>query len=99
YIVKKFCLPLLLLVSFSFVHAATVVETHGALSVKGNQIINQHGSPAAFAGPSLFWSNTGWNGDRFYHAGVVTYLQREWNATIIRASMGTEKNGGYEQYP
>lgn len=92
-------LALLLLLPFSMSYAATAVETHGALSVNGNQIVNQHGKPAAFAGPSLFWSNTGWNADRFYNADVVAYVQRDWNATIIRAAMGTEKNGGYESNP
>ena len=79
--------------------AATAVETHGALSVKGNQIVNAAGKPASFNGPSLFWSNTGWGADRYYNADVVAYVQKEWNATIIRAAIGADKNGGYAVDP
>lgn len=80
-------------------HAASAVETHGALSVKGNQILDASGKPASFAGPSLFWSNTGWGADRYYNADVVAYVQKEWNATIIRAAIGADKNGGYAADP
>jgi hypothetical protein len=81
------------------VQAATAIDTHGALSVKGNQILNAAGKPASFNGPSLFWSNTGWGADRYYNADVVAYVQKEWNATIIRAAIGADKNGGYAADP
>jgi len=87
------------LLPFTLGHAATAVATHGALSVKGNQIVGADGNPASFAGSSLFWSNTGWGGDRYYNADVVAYLQRDWNATIIRAAIGADKNGGYASDP
>ncbi len=75
--------------------AATAVATHGALAVKGNRIVNQDGQPVSLAGPSLFWSNNGWGGERFYNAGAVAAVQRDWNATLIRAAMGVEAPGGY----
>lgn len=89
----------LALFPFIQTHAASAVETHGALSVKGNQILDSSGKPASFAGPSLFWSNTGWGADRYYNADVVAYVQKEWNATIIRAAIGADKNGGYAADP
>lgn len=84
---------------FTQSHAATAVATHGALSVKGNQIVGANGNPVSFAGSSLFWSNNGWGGDKYYNADVVAYLQRDWNATIVRAAIGADKNGGYASDP
>lgn len=83
------------------VHAATAVEVHGALSVQGDAIVDAHGNPASLAGPSLFWSSTGWKGheERYYNAGVVAYVQKHWNASIIRAAIGATTPGGYIQYP
>lgn len=75
--------------------AATTVEDHGALSVKGNRIVDASGNAVSFAGPSLFWSNTGWHADRYYNADVVKSVKQNWNAQIIRAAIGAEKNGGY----
>lgn len=78
---------------------ATAVETHGALSVNGNRIVNKADEPIALAGASLFWSNNGWGGERYYRENVVKYLQENWNATLVRASMGVEDNGGYITNP
>lgn len=64
------------------------------LSVRGTQIL-AGGQPASFAGNSLFWSNTGWGGERFYNAEVVKWLKQDWNATLVRAAMGVEGRGGY----
>lgn len=81
----------------------TAVELHGALQVKGNQIIDQRGKPFSVAGPSLFWGNQGWSNkadygpDDYYNKDVVAYVQREWNAPIIRIAMGSETSGGYIQ--
>jgi aryl-phospho-beta-D-glucosidase BglC (GH1 family) len=64
------------------------------LTVSGNQILAA-GKPASFAGNSLFWSNTGWGGERFYNAHVVRWLKTDWKADIVRAAMGVEAPGGY----
>jgi endoglucanase len=68
------------------------------LSVRGNQIL-AGGKPASFAGNSLFWSNTGWGGEKFYNANVVGWLKTDWKAGIVRAAMGVEAPGGYLQDP
>jgi aryl-phospho-beta-D-glucosidase BglC (GH1 family) len=80
---------------------ATAVATHGAISVKGNQIVGSDGKALSLAGPSLFWSNSGWEGDehRYYNAEVVSYVQKQWNAGIIRAAIGADKKGGYQADP
>lgn len=89
----------LALFSFAHTYAATAVATHGALSVKGNKILGADGKPVSLAGPSLFWSNAGWGGEKYYNADVVAYVQKEWNATIVRAAIGADKNGGYAVDP
>jgi aryl-phospho-beta-D-glucosidase BglC (GH1 family) len=74
--------------------ADTAVEHYGQLAVKGNRIVDQKSQPVSLAGPSLFWSNTGWGADKYYNADVVNYIQEQWNAPIIRAAIGAGLNGG-----
>ena len=73
----------------------TVVDINGLLQVSGNQIINKNGAPVSLAGNSFFWSNDNWGGERFYNPEVVEWLKKDWNTTIVRASMGVEDPGGY----
>ena len=73
----------------------TVVDINGLLQVSGNQIINKNGAPISLAGNSFFWSNDNWGGERFYNPEVVEWLKKDWNTTIVRASMGVEDPGGY----
>lgn len=79
--------------------SATPVQTHGALAVKGNQIVDKTGHPVAFSGPSFFWSNTGMQQEKYYDAAMVRYYRREWNATVVRAALGVDPKGGYLDDP
>jgi endoglucanase len=81
------------------VAAATPVELHGALRTDGNRVVDRHGRPVALAGPSLFWSNTGWGQEKFYNADAVRIFATEWNASVIRAAMGVDERGGYLDDP
>ncbi|MBB3698614.1 cellulase family glycosylhydrolase [Flammeovirga yaeyamensis] len=83
-----------LLILFSFQLKAQV-SSHGLLQVEGNKIINQNGENISFAGASLFWSNNGWGGAKYYTKEVVSWLNKDWDARIIRAAMGIEDKGGY----
>jgi len=97
---KKPLLLALLILSIS-IHllAQTAVDMHGQLSVKGSQILDKNGNPVCFAGPSLFWSNNAWGGEKFYNPYAVSWVNYDWGAPIIRAAMGVDENGGYINYP
>lgn len=73
-------------------HGATPVETHGAMKVSGNQIVNKNGVPFQVAGMSFFWS--GWM-SKYWNAQVVNTLVSDWNCGLVRAAMGIEGTGMY----
>ncbi len=89
----------LFVLGWSAAQAQSVVAANGALSVNGNQIVNQYGRPVSFAGNSLFWSNTGWGAEGYYQPATIAYLQSDWNASIVRAAMGVDEPGGYLDDP
>jgi endoglucanase len=78
--------------------AAPAFADVAPLSVSGNQI-RAGGQPASFAGNSLFWSNTGWGGEKYYNANVVGWLKTDWKSNIVRAAMGVDDQGGFLQDP
>jgi aryl-phospho-beta-D-glucosidase BglC (GH1 family) len=93
---KKFCvLWISFLILFNCSFAQTPVEKNGALSVHAQQIVNRYEDPVSLAGNSLFWSNTGWEGAKYYTGNVVRWLYQDWHANIVRAVMGVDVNGGY----
>ncbi|WP_438988991.1 glycoside hydrolase family 5 protein [Polaribacter sp.] len=65
----------------------SVVETNGALSIKGNKVVNNKGTEVSFAGNSLFWSNNYYRGNGFYNKHVISSLKENWNSEIIRIPM------------
>ncbi|WP_039917233.1 carbohydrate-binding protein [Cellvibrio mixtus] len=68
------------------------------LSVSGNKILAGN-QVASFAGNSLFWSNNGWGGEKYYNADAVRWLKTDWGSNLVRAAMGVEEGGGYLQDP
>ena len=77
----------------------TPVVRFGALRVQGNQILDRTGQPVRLAGNSLFWSNNGWGGERYYSANVVGWLKNNWNSSLVRVAMGVDEAGGYLENP
>ncbi|WP_345057239.1 cellulase family glycosylhydrolase [Hymenobacter glaciei] len=91
---------LLLLLAGGRATAQTDVGRFGALSVKGNKIVSKTtGLPVRLAGNSLFWSNKGWGGEKYYKANVVGWLKNNWNASVVRVAMGVDDAGGYIEDP
>jgi endoglucanase len=75
------------------------VAEHGVLSVVGPHILDQSGEKTSLAGPSFFWSNTGWRQEKYYTAGAVETFAKDWNAGIIRIAMGAQEEGSYLEDP
>ena len=90
---------LLLLLAGGRAKAQTPVGKFGNLRVQGNRIVNQSGLPVSLAGNSLFWSNAGWGGEKYYAGNVVGWLKNNWNASVVRAAMGVDEAGGYLENP
>jgi endoglucanase len=87
---------MIVLLLFSFVAGAQPVAKHGQLKVSGTQLSDQSGQPIALHGVSFGWHNW-W--PRFYTAGAVDWLYRDWNCSVVRAAMGVEPDKGYIKDP
>jgi len=70
-----------------------VVATHGALRVQGNRVVDRSGQPIQLRGMSWFWSQ--WS--EFYVPKNVDVMVDDWKATVVRAALGVENEGGYLQ--
>ena len=101
YLSLLLCLSLVIMVQLdiSSREDETIVSVNGLLKVKGNRIVNQNDIPISLAGSSLFWSNDGWGGERYYSSQVVSWLKTDWGTSIIRVAMGVENLGGYLSNP
>jgi endoglucanase len=88
---KKTILSLLFLGSL-FTAVCQPVTIHGRLKVEGTQLVDANNQPYALRGMSLGWSCFH---PRFYNAGTVDWLYKDWNCSVLRAAMGVEPKGGY----
>jgi endoglucanase len=75
--------------------AQTPVQQYGLLKVSGNKIVDKNNQPISLAGNSLFWSNDGWGGERYYTANTVSWLKNNWGSKVVRVAMGVDEGGGY----
>ncbi|HSC67416.1 MAG TPA: cellulase family glycosylhydrolase, partial [Cellvibrio sp.] len=73
--------------------SSTTNQGVAPLVVQGNKV-TANGQPANLAGMSLFWSNTGWGGEKYYNSQVVSWLKSDWKANLIRVAVGVEADGG-----
>lgn len=92
---KKIHLTILLssIISIAFTQP---VKENGLLKVKGTQLVNAKGQPVVLRGMSFGWHNW-W--PRFYNAGAVSWLKKDWGCTVVRAAMGVEPDKGYIKDP
>lgn len=65
----------------------TPVERHGELSVSGRYIVDKNGEKVQLRGVSFGWHNW-WH--RYFNEGSVTRVAKEWNATMVRCSIGLD---------
>lgn len=72
------------------------VKMHGRLKVEGTRLVDENNHPYALRGMSFGWSCF-W--PRFYNAGTVDWLYKDWNCSVLRAAMGVEPQGGYIANP
>jgi endoglucanase len=71
---------------------AQPVKENGLLKVSATQLVNAKGKPVVLRGMSYGWHNW-W--PRFYNAGTVSWLKKDWGCSVVRAAMGVEPDGGY----
>lgn len=74
------------------IESGTPLENHGALQVKGTQLVDKNGAPYQLKGVSthgLAWFPEYVNKDAFQT------LRDDWGANVVRLAMYTDENGGY----
>jgi endoglucanase len=73
-----------------------VIQAQPALKVIGTQLCDSTGSPVVLRGMSFGWHNYH---PRFYNAGAVSWLHRDWGCNIVRAAIGVDPEQGYIKDP
>jgi endoglucanase len=92
---KRIILSSVLLFSITLIDAQPV-KKHGQLKVVSTKLVDKDNQPVLLRGMSFGWHNW-W--PRFYNAGVVEWLQKDWHCSVVRAAMGIEPNAGYLKDP
>ena len=73
---------------------AQPVKMYGQLKVVGTQLTSANNTPVVLNGMSFGWSCFH---PRFYTAGAVSTLAKDWNCSVVRAALGVEPANGYLQ--
>lgn len=89
---KQFFWVLLTVLAGVLSAGAQPVNIHGQPRVEGTRLKDQHGHDLMLRGMSFGWHNW-W--PRFYNAGAVRWLARDWGCNVVRAAMGIEPAGAY----
>ncbi|OQP59001.1 glycoside hydrolase family 5 protein [Niastella populi] len=92
---KKISSVLLFVLAF-YTGFTQPVKENGRLQVSGLHLVNEKGQPVVLRGMSYGWHNW-W--PRFYNAGTVSWLKKDWGCNIVRAAMGVEPEHGYINKP
>lgn len=79
--------------------AGSPVALHGELRTEGNRVLDEAGREVSLAGVSFFWSTTDWPQKAFYNKATVDYFATDWNASLVRAAIAADRNGGYISDP
>lgn len=74
------------------VQASTPVAAHGALSVRGTDLVDEHGNPYQLHGMSTH--GIAWF-PQFVNHDAFRTLRDDWNANVVRLAMYTAEYGGY----
>lgn len=93
----RYCLFIILFVTcYSLSVKAQPVNEHGKLHVDGTQLMDEHNQPVVLRGVSFGWHCFH---PRFYNAGAVDRLYKDWSCSVVRAAMGVEPKQGYTDKP
>ncbi len=90
----KLIATLLLVFCLQYQLDAQPVKVHGRLHVQGIQLTDEHNNPVVLNGMSFGWSCFH---PRFYTAGAVNTLAKDWNCNVVRAALGVEPEKGYNK--
>jgi endoglucanase len=94
---KKIIPLILLIICANMLFAQTPVAINGALSVNGNQVVNQNGVQPQLRGLSFSWSI--WQGRKYYNPAVLDWITKDFKVSIIRLAMAVQPAHGYLQQP